>query len=321
MPAVATDSDPFALLGVSPGASEEELQAAYRARARACHPDLHPNDPSAAEEFRRITEAYETLKFRNFSLPYSEQEADRTHIDIENATQVDIEHAAEKARRQAERVRDAVDGMFGDRSPPRAQPPRPQPSSPPPRPRARSGGSAANVVRDEGPGRGTVEVPFEAAIVGGAHVLDVQPTGGLSMRRLRITLPCGVKPGDKFRIESEVVEAVIPTHAYFRREGDDVLVDVPLSVSEAYFGARVRVPTVDGGVELSFPAGTRAGQRFRLRGKGVPGRGDQFCVAQVAIPESDGPRIRALIREIDEIDSHSPRAWDPPGAKTRPGTT
>jgi molecular chaperone DnaJ len=125
------------------------------------------------------------------------------------------------------------------------------------------------------------------------------PGGGEAGRR-------GGPPGDLY-----ILLRVRP-HRHFRREGGDVVLDLPLSYAEAALGAKVDVPTIDGWATLTVPAGARSGQRFRLRGKGAPqregrGRGDQIVVVSIVPPRRIDARTRELLQELQARDNGDPR--------------
>lgn len=270
------------MLGVSLGASEEEIQAAYRRRARDCHPDLRPDNPGAAAEFRRVSEAYAQLRTKPADKPSGAAAEAPDELDI----------------------KDVVDRAFGQSRP--RQHRRTSSAAPPPR-RAHSRAGAL------GP---SFIVPFEAAILGGDHVLEVPGHRGVGTRKLKISLPPGVEPDDMFRIKGEIMRALIAEHPYFTRDGHDVLITVPLTIAEITFGATVRVPTVNGTVELTVPARTKPGRRLRLKGKGVPGKGDQHCVIGLVPPDPADADVRAAIEALHRRERLSPRPWDPKGTRT-----
>ncbi|HYH67370.1 MAG TPA: J domain-containing protein, partial [Urbifossiella sp.] len=155
-----------------------------------------------------------------------------------------------------------------------------------------------------------VTVPFEVAAAGGSVAIDV---GG---RRIDVKVPAGIDDGKKLRVpahatgSSDVILRVrVSPHPYFRREGVDVFLDVPLSLAEAVLGARVEVPTVTGErLEVKVPPGTSGGAKLRLRGKGVAG-GDQYLVFKVTVPPGTvDDRSQELITEFAERNPQAPRA-------------
>jgi len=141
----------------------------------------------------------------------------------------------------------------------------------------------------------SMDVDFTTSILGGEREISL-PSG----KKLRITIPAGVKSGTKLRLanQGEQISADMPPgDAYiqiniipsnlFKRTDNDIEVELPLSINEAILGGGIRVPTVDGPVMLKVPAGLTTGSRIRMKGKGVPtkeGRGDQYAVVKVVMP-------------------------------------
>jgi DnaJ-class molecular chaperone len=179
---------------------------------------------------------------------------------------------------------------------------------------SRSRSSSSRSRRPE-PVESEVEVPFEVAAGGGSVTLEV---GG---RRIDVKVPAGIEDGKKLRVPAEatgssevILRVRIAPHPYFRREGADVYLDVPISLAEAVLGGSVEVPTVGGErLGVKVPPGTSTGKKLRLRGKGVKG-GDQYLVFQVAVPPgSVDDRSRELIEEFAKRNPQSPRAGTPWG--------
>lgn len=280
---MADKLDPHAVLGVAPGASPDEIRAAFRKKARAHHPDARPDDPHAAETFRRIREAYQVLRGKEPSKRRSEERPKKK--DKEKAKEADVfERVFHKKRAEA---------RYGT-----------SPFSRPPRSDSELGAE------------GSMRVPFVAAIRGGEHVLELEVHG--EHKKMRVSIPAGVEQDQLFRVDGRVLVVRIEPHPFLRREGVHVTLDLPLTAAELLLGARVRVPTIDGLVELKVPRGTRPGQRLRLRKKGVGGEGDQLCTVLLELPDMARDEIRALARALDALDRRSPRPWDPPMAQTTP---
>ena len=286
--------DPYDLLGVHKGASEDEIQQAYKRLARKWHPDRHPNDPSAADKFREIAKAY--AKIKDGGGADDDFKIDAWQKNESLFGKDGLKHD----------VSSVVGNLFGEA------------------PKPRGGGGRAREVPDDG-GRkpnlapGTVQVPFEAALTGGDHPLYVRLGPGPQIRRLMVTLPQGVENGTQLRIDGQVVSAVVEGHSWFKRDGNDILVDVPLTFAELCMGARVQVPTLTGRIEIKFPPGVKPGKRLRIRGKGING-GDQYCVVATRPPDMSHPGVAEAIRSLDRIDTSSPRPWDAPGSGTKAGT-
>jgi DnaJ-class molecular chaperone len=158
-----------------------------------------------------------------------------------------------------------------------------------------------------------VTVPFEVAASGGAVAIEI---GG---RRIEVKVPAGIEEGKKLRVSADatggpevLLKVKIAAHPYFRREGADLYLDVPLTLAEAVLGAKVDVPTLDGTkLTVTVPPGTSSGKKLRLRGKGVAG-GDQYLVFRVEVPAGKvDDKSRELIEEFAKLNPQSPRANAP----------
>ncbi|HEX9190934.1 MAG TPA: DnaJ C-terminal domain-containing protein, partial [Candidatus Deferrimicrobiaceae bacterium] len=147
--------------------------------------------------------------------------------------------------------------------------------------------------------------------------------------RVKIKIPAGARDGAAIRVPSKgeersapgasgdlVVELRMLSHPYFRREGNDILLDVPVRFSEAVKGTKIEVPTVDGPVTVTVPPGSPSGRKLRLRGKGVPTpgtveRGDQFVVLHVVVPKVRSEEFLRLVDRISEYEDPDPRGlWN-----------
>lgn len=308
--------DPYAVLGVKLDSTDAEIQAAFKTKVKAFHPDLHPDDPQAPDRFRRIQEAYDLIRDADSRAKFN-RGAVRGWGGASNS--------AADANKSA---KDVFEGLFSTG--------RKGPSGGP----AGSGGlNLGNLgglggekERDHGPGGiratrahskvaggGWVHVPFEAALLGGQHQVEVKTADAHNAKKIWVNLPPNLKEEDQLRIEGAIVTVVVDPHPYFKREGDDILLDVPLTIPELAFGAKIEVPTLHGPVEVNIPGGTKPGQRLRLRGKGVNENAHQYCVIAYAPPDLSRGRVTEAIRWLDTEDDRSPRPWDPPGsvAKTR----
>ena len=152
-------------------------------------------------------------------------------------------------------------------------------------------------------------IPFLTAALGGTMSLNVNG------RTIDLRVPAGVEEGKKLRLAGQgpgggdlLVRIKIESHPYFRREGNNVILEVPVSVSEAILGAKVDVPTLDGThLTVKVPPGTSSGARLRLRGKGIAG-GDQYIEIKIVVPKSGDERSRELIEEFARLNPQNPRA-------------
>lgn len=323
-------SDAYEVLGVAREAELETIKRAYKKLARELHPDRTPDDPEAVARFKAVNAAYAILSDARKKSLYDEfgEAGLRDRFDPERA------RAAKKKDPPA---------------PSSTHPKSPSGGSPARTVRVRD--VLVGEPQDDfgrGPSNGLemlgdlfgrkkkglrgadyeTEVELDLAEALRGVVLRLE---GLRMRQawappaVDVRIPRGVGEGDRVRVPDEgapspsggpsgdlVVVVRVRAHPSFRREGMDLHVDLPLSVKEAYSGAKVRVPTVDGPVELRVPPRSQTGMMLRLRGKGVSREGakpgDLFVRFLVHAPTLDLPEIEKLVERLDALESKDLRA-------------
>ncbi|HWV37437.1 MAG TPA: J domain-containing protein [Vulgatibacter sp.] len=313
---MAKNQDLYAVLGVSRTASADELKKAYRRLARKYHPDVNPGDKAAEERFKEINSAFEILSDPKKRSLYDELGMDAAKIgwDPEKAAAYRQWRSGGAGPRGAGpggfegfgfETGEPVDlgdifgeifgvgrGSFGRR----------------PAPRPAKGPDFVD----------RIEIDLADAVKG--RELDLRVDG----KKLSVKVPAGVAHGGRIRLAGQggagarggppgdlYLEVRIRPHPLFRREGDDLNVNLPITVGEAIAGATVTLPTFDGTVQLKVPAGTQSGQRLRLRAKGVPhlrggGRGDLYAEVRVMVPT--GPEAKELGKRLDKLYSEPVRA-------------
>jgi DnaJ-class molecular chaperone len=309
---MATKKDYYQVLGVRRDASPKDIKQAYRRLARRYHPDVNPGDATAEQKFKEISEAYEVL-----GDPAQRQKYDRFgHQAFSGGFESPFGSGGGFGGFQTGNLKDFFSGrgnfaegvtsLFEE---------------------FLGKGSAQNTAAST---RGqdiehTVEIRFEDAIQGTSTEVRVRRRDG-STEALRVKIPPGVDTNSRIRLAGKgepgvaggmtgdlyIVTRVRP-HAYFVRQQDDLLCEVPITVAEALLGARIDIPTIDGTTTMTLPAGTQNGQKFRLRGKGVPhlkgeGRGDQYITVKVVLPEGLDAHSRQLVEELDKRHPLQPRA-------------
>ena len=292
--------NPYDVLGVAPGASAEEIQTAYRSKAKTFHPDLNPGNPKAEEQFKRVSAAYDLV-----GDPEKRARFDRGEID------------ASGAERPAQRFyRDFASGAD--------------------HPYASSAGfedlmGADDVLSELLRRGGRANVRMRGADVHYRLPLDfIEAVNGATQRvtlpdgrTLDVTVPPGASDGQVLRLRGKggpgfgggpagdaYVELEVRPHHQFRREGDDIRLALPISLAEAVLGGKVEVPTPTGPVTMTVPKGANTGKVLRLRGKGVPrpdgSRGDLYVELQVMLPQND-PELEAFVRNWSAGRADNPR--------------
>lgn len=276
-----TAIDPYEVLGVERSATDEDIRRAFRKLAKELHPDLNPQDATAADRFKKVSAAYEII-----GDPPKRQLYDSGQINAQGEPQRGFQHAHNGASQRGPAnfaggfgFGDIFDEMFSGR---------------------RNAGPAGRtgVVRRGADVRYTLEVEFLEAITGVKKRVTM-PEGGV----LDLNVPEGVSDGQVLRLRSKggpgfgggeagdaLVEIKVKPHARFRRIDDDLHVEVPITVDEAVLGGKIEVATTGGRVQLTLPKGTSSGRVFRLKGKGVKNRqtgqtGDQLVTVKIVMPE------------------------------------
>ncbi len=278
-------NDPYAELGVQRNASADDIRKAYRKLAKDLHPDARPGDRAAEERFKRITAAFQLLgddeKRGRF---------DRGEIDADGNERMDG-----RRRRGGESFGDFNDlfsGVFGADSGP-----------------FRARGEDA---------RYRLSVTFLEAATGGRKRV-VMGDG----KALDLSIPEGVRSGQVLRLRGQgrqgrngapagdaLVEVTVEEHEFFRREGDDVRIELPVTLQEAVLGGKIKVPTLTGPVTVTVPKGSNSGTVLRLRGRGVKGekgRGDQLVRLTVHLPERAEPDLVKFVESWTPGKDYDPR--------------
>lgn len=325
--------DYYETLGVARTATQEEIQRAYRKLARQHHPDVDKT-AGATERFGEINEAYEVLKD-----PEKRKKYDRLGANWKNGQDFtpppgwSPRRGGGGARVHTSRdfssvgggtgdfggFSDFFDAMFGGGF---------GAGGGDPFERMRAGAGVG------GPGRATVRrgadveaeisVPIEDALRGASRTFTLRGASG-DEKTITVKIPAGVAPGSVIRLAGQghggtggggpgdlLLTVRLEPHPRYRVEGDDLVVSLPIAPWEAALGAKVDVPTLDGEVTLSIPAGTQSGQRMRIRGRGLPtrqsgARGDLFVEARIVVPGSLSNEERALYERLRDESPFRPR--------------
>lgn len=309
--------DLYEVLGVKRDASADEIRKAYRKLAKEFHPDLNPGKPAAEARFKAVTAAYDIL-----SDPEKRGRYDRGEIDESGAERPRYSYRPHaegaqgwKYRPQGEmNAEDLEDlfAMFGGAGRARGAGP---------------GGAGMGGTAFRMPGQDrhfALTIDFVTAVTGGKQRLALGPDEWLD-----VTIPAGIEDGQVLRLKGKggpgfgqgaapgdaLIEVHVEPHPWFRREGDDIHLELPVNLAEAVLGARVPVATVTGPVAMTIPQGSDTGTRLRLRGKGVHRRrrgghhseGDQYVTLKVVIGAAADPELARFLQDWAEKHPSDPR--------------
>lgn len=307
--------DFYQLLGVTRTSTPEEIKKAYRKLAMQYHPDKNPNNKKAEEKFKEVTEAYETLSDEQKRHAYDQY----GHAGVANGGNPFAGGGFGAGGFGGARTRgggpdpfqDIFGDVFGDIFNQSQQ-------------RSRGGASA------RGPSRGsdlkyTLTITFEEAALGCEKVVSFSRQLGSKeeLAKLSVTVPAGVKDGQRLKLSAEgdkpssglagdlYVIVALQDHMLFRRDGDDVILDLPVVYTDAILGKSLEIPTLFGKAEIKIPPGTHSGQNFRLKSKGFPrlggtGSGDMLVRVIVDAPEKTNARQKELLEELSRYNDETP---------------
>jgi DnaJ-class molecular chaperone len=297
------NENPYSVLGVKKDASQDDIQKAYRRLAKKLHPDLNPGNKQAEEQFKAVSAAYDLL-----SDPEKRARFDQGEID-----------ASGQERPRQRYYRDFAGGAAGDH------------------PYASSEGFSD--FGDEGDlfsglfGRGgRFNLKMRGQDVHYRLPVDFLEAVNGTTRRVRlsdgstvdVTVPPGARDGQLLRLAGKggagigggpsgdaFIEIIVNPHPLFRRKGDDIHLELPVSLTEAVLGGRISVPTPTGAVTMSVPKGSNTGTVLRLRGKGVVRsngtRGDEYVELRVVLPDKLDPELEKFVQNWAAGKAHDPR--------------
>lgn len=331
--------DPYSVLGVSRTAGEDEVKHAFRRLAKRFHPDTPEGASDKGRRFKDLSIAYEILGDARKRRAY-----DRGEIDAHGNPR-----AGYRAPPEPEADPEPA---FRTRASTRPSEPPSDPSSSPDRhgegpsasfrsaferafggntgsagPRTesrvedlfaeffgdRQEGTARREADGDARGHFDLQITFEEAVLGGTRRVKL-PDG----RRFDVRIPIGVKDGHSIRLSGlgeagdATVVILVEPHPYFRREGNDIHLSLPVTLSEAIHGAKISVPTLHGEVAMTIPGGSSSGQVLRLKGKGVPAHaihapGDQLVTLHIVLPENADPELADMVKRWESTHPYDPR--------------
>jgi len=300
-------SDPYAVLGVKKDASQDELQKAYRKLAKKLHPDLNPGNKQAEEKFKEITAAYDLLGDADKRARF-----DRGEIDESGAERPRQRYYRDFAEDGGGETRYYTsDAGFADF--------------------AGADDIFAEIFRRGGRGGGAnvrmpgqdfhyrLEVDFLDAVNGATKEIQL-PDGAA----LKVSIPASTRDGQILRLRGKggpgigggppgdaLIEIAVRPHPVFTRKGDDIHVELPISLAEAVLGGKVQVPTPTGPVTATVPKWSSTGKVLRLKGKGVPRRdgtrGDEYVSLKVMLPERPDPELEKFVAQWSAGKAANPR--------------
>ena len=320
--------DPYEVLGVPREASPANIKSAFRKLAKKLHPDANKSDPKTAARFSELNAAYEILgddaKRKAFDRGEIDAEGKPRFRGFEGAhpgagfgqeggfeTFTWGPQGAQRGRpgggfRGFGGVDDILKDMLGGFGG-----------------RGRPGGGFQFEADDfAGAAQGrdvtaTLTVSLDEVAKGGARRVHL-PTG----KEVEVKIPIGIADGQQIRLKGQglagprggagdaLITVTVARHPLFEREGANLRIDVPITLYEAVLGGKVRVPTIDGAVELAIPPGTNTGRVFRVKGKGLPskqGPGDLLATIRIALPEGDDSELEELMRKWRAQKPYDPR--------------
>jgi DnaJ-class molecular chaperone len=328
--------DPYDVLGVSKGANEAEIKTAYRRLAKKLHPDANKHDPKAASRFAELNAAYEIVGDADKRKAF-----DRGEIDAEGKPRFQgfegfgaqpgggfapgggahfesFSFGPDGFRRSggagspggfgAGGIDALLRGMFGGAA----------------RGGARSGPGTAFEGEDFGAAAGagqdlhaSLTITLNDAAKGTKTRVHL-PTG----KDIEVKIPAGIASGQQIRLKGQgwpsaggragdaLITVNVAPHPLFRPDGSDLRLELPITLYEAVLGGKVRVPTLDGAVELAIPAGTNSGRTFRLKGKGLKaknGSGDLLATVRIMLPEGTDDAFKDMMKSWRDKKPYNPR--------------
>lgn len=298
--------DYYEILGVKRNATNEEIRRAYRDLARKFHPDVNKNDPKAEDRLKEVNEAYEVLKDKE-----KRQKYDTLGANWKNGQEFRPPPGFTGGSAGGFNFggfSDFFEAMFGGRG--GAGGGRGRGSSP--FVNAPGGGFHYTGEFTPQPTEAEVEIPLDTVVEGGTIKLNVG-TPGHPPRSLDVRVPKGIEEGKKLRLAGQgdgggdlILKIHYGAGRIYKHEGGVLVVDVPVSPAVAALGGKATVPTPDGEISLTIPAGSSSGKRLRLRGKGLgPSngkRGDLHAQVMITLPPSLSEEQRALFEKLAELE-------------------
>lgn len=313
--------DPYEVLGVPRSANAAAIKSAFRKLAKKHHPDSNKNDPKAAERFAELNTANEILGDED-----KRKQFDRGEIDADGKPRFQgfpgggggprgrggpggfesytFRSGGGAGPGGGGAFEDILNSMFGGGGRGRAGGPQFE---------FDTGGIGVDLDLNV-----AMTVSLEEAVQGGEKRVRL-PTG----KELNVKIPAGVTSGQQIRLKGQgetapghppgdlLITITVAPHSFFKVDGSDLRVDLPITLYEAVLGGKVRVPTLGNAVELTIPKNTSSGRTFRLKGKGLPkagGTGDLFVAIRIMLPDGNDAELEALMEKWRDQHPYNPRS-------------
>jgi DnaJ-class molecular chaperone len=297
--------DPYAVLGVKPEATQDEIRKAYRALAKKLHPDLNPGDKKAEEKFKQVSAAYDLVGDADKRARYDRGEIDasgnerpreRYYRDFHGAGAEQHAYSSGSGYADFAESEDILREMFG----------------------RGAGGERRFRMRGQD---ALYRLPVEfLEAVNGATRRITMPDGGT----IDVVIPAGTRDEQVLRLRGKggaglgggepgdaLVEIEVRPHAFFTRKGDDIHLELPISLPEAVLGGKLDVPTPTGSVRMTVPRGANTGTVLRLKGKGAAradkSHGDEYVTLKIVLPEKLDPEIEEFAQRWQAGKEQNPR--------------